>query len=288
MVAHRSLGGPDATCKDETMSTSSPTVLGLKRGELIALLVAVPLVIIAIVLAKPLITDVLNRILNLPPWLVFVVVGALVFAEAAVFFGFIFPGETAVILGGVVASGGNVNIVALTSLVVVCAIAGDSVGYWVGRTFGDRVLEVRILESRRGAIDGALELLRRRGGIAVILGRFTAFLRAVTPGLAGASRMHYRTFFIANAIGGVIWGVLFTLLGYFLGNAYHRAEKYASWVSMTLLIIIVLVATGLFIRGRIKEERVEEAFEADVVDEELALREDLASTREQLEGPERP
>jgi membrane protein DedA with SNARE-associated domain len=100
--------------------------------------------------------------------------------------------------------------------------------------------------------------------------------------------MHYRTFFIANAIGGVIWGVLFTLLGYFLGNAYHRAEKYASWVSMTLLIVIVLVATGLFIRGRIKEERVEEAFEADVVDEELALREDLASTREQLEGPERP
>ncbi len=269
------------------MPTAPSTILGLKRGELIALLVAVPVAIIAIVLAKPLITDILNRILNLPPWLVFVVVGLLVFAEAAVFFGFIFPGETAVILGGVVASGGNVNIIALTSLVVVCAIAGDSVGYWVGSTFGERVLKVKILESRRGAIDGALELLRRRGGIAVFLGRFTAFLRAVMPGLAGASRMHYRTFLAANAIGGVVWGVTFTLLGYFLGNAYHRAEKYASWVSMTLLIIVVLVATGLFVRTRIKEGKVEEAFEADVVDEDAALLEDLASAREQLEGPDR-
>ena len=269
------------------MPKSPSTILGLKRGELVGLLVVVPVVIIAIILAKPLITDILNRILNLPPWLVFVVVGALVFAEAAVFFGFIFPGETAVILGGVVASGGHVNIVALTSLVVICAIAGDSVGYWVGSAFGERVLEVKLLESRRGAIDGALELLRRRGGIAVFLGRFTAFLRAVIPGLAGASRMHYRTFLVANAIGGVVWGVMFTLLGYFLGNAYHRAEKYASWVSMTLLIVIVLIATGLFIRGRIKEGRIEEAFEADVVDEDLALREDLASARERLEGPER-
>jgi len=273
------------TCKDVAMPTSPSTTLGLKRRELVALLVVVPALVIAIILAKPLITDILNRILNLPPWLVFVVVGALVFAEAAVFFGFIFPGETAVILGGVVASGGQVNIVALCSLVVVCAIAGDSVGYWVGHAFGDRVLEVKLLESRRGAIDGALDLLRRRGGIAVFLGRFTAFLRAVIPGLAGASRMHYRTFLAANAIGGVVWGVTFTLLGYFLGNAYHRAEKYASWVSMALLIVIVLVAAGLFIRGRIKEGRIEEAFELEVVDEDLALHEDLAAARERLDGP---
>jgi len=272
------------TCKDVAMTPSSPTILGLKRGELATIAVVVPVVIIAIILAKPFIAEILNRILHLPPWLVFVVVGALVFAEAAVFFGFIFPGETAVILGGVVASGGHVNIVALSGLVVVCAIAGDSVGYWVGHTYGDRVLEIKLLESRRGAIDNALGLLRRRGGIAVFLGRFTAFLRAVIPGLAGASRMHYRTFLVANAIGGVVWGVTFTLVGYFLGNAYHRAEKYAGWVSMTLLIVIVLIAAALFVRGRIKEGRLERTFEHEVVDENLALREDLASTRDRLEG----
>jgi len=82
-----------------------------------------------------------------------------------------------------------------------------------------------------------------------------------------------------------VWGVTFTLLGYFLGNAYHRAEKYASWVSMALLIVIVLVAAGLFIRGRIKEGRIEEAFELEVVDEDLALHEDLAAARERLDGP---
>ena len=86
---------------------------GLSRTELIALLVGVPLAVVGIILAKPLVTEILNRILNLNPTMVYVVVALLVFAEAAIFFGFIFPGETAVILGGVVASSGRVNVVLL-------------------------------------------------------------------------------------------------------------------------------------------------------------------------------
>jgi membrane protein DedA with SNARE-associated domain len=266
------------------MQTSKRKILGLGIGQLVALAIVVPAAIIAIFLAKPFIADILDRILHLQPTLVYVVVGLLVFAEAAVFFGFIFPGETAVILGGVVASGGHVNIVALCALVVVAAILGDSVGYWVGHTYGERVLKVKLLQSRKGGIDRAFELLRRRGALAVFIGRFTAFLRAVMPGLAGASKMHYRTFFIANAIGGIVWGVGFTLAGYFLGSAYHRAEKYAGWVSSALLIIIVLVATGLFIHGRIKEQRIEESFEHEVIDEDLAIEEDLESARREIGG----
>ena len=78
---------------------------GLTRAELVALLVGVPVVLVAIVAAKPLVSDVLDKILHLDPTMVYVTVGLLVFAEAALFFGFIFPGETAVILGGVAASG---------------------------------------------------------------------------------------------------------------------------------------------------------------------------------------
>ena len=101
---------------------------GLKVGEIVGLSIAIVIIIVMIVLGAPLVHTVLDHLLTLNPTLVYVVVGLLVFAEAALFFGFIFPGETAVIIGGVVASQGRVNIVALSALVVITAIIGDSVG----------------------------------------------------------------------------------------------------------------------------------------------------------------
>ena len=94
-------------------------------------------------------------------------------------------------------------------------------------------MKLPVLRHRRVALERALEGLRRRGPIYVFIGRFTAFLRAVMPGLAGMSRMNYRRFLIANALGGLLWGVTFTLLGYFAGTALTRIEKYASWVGLS-------------------------------------------------------
>jgi membrane protein DedA with SNARE-associated domain len=85
-----------------------------------------------------------------------------------------------------------------------------------------------------------LEGLRRRGPYYVFIGRFTAFLRAVIPALAGMSRMNYRRFFIANAAGAILWGIAFTLLGYFAGTALARIENYASWVGLSVLIAVIL------------------------------------------------
>ena len=123
---------------------------------------------------------------------------------------------------------------------VVAAIAGDSVGYAIGRRYGESLMKLSILKRRRVALDRALEGLRRRGPIYVFIGRFTAFLRAVMPGLAGMSRMNYRRFLIANAAGAIIWGVTFTLLGYFAGTALTRIENYASWVGLGVLIVMIL------------------------------------------------
>ena len=273
-----------ATCKDGAMSRREAWVAGLSRNEVITLVIGVPVVVVGIILAKPLVTEVLNKILNLQPTLVYVVVGLLVFAEAAIFVGFIFPGETAVILGGVVASSGRVDLWLLLLIVVVAAIIGDSVGYGVGHAFGDRLLGLSLLEHRRAGIDKALNLLRQRGGVAVFIGRFTAFLRAVMPGLAGASRLRYRTFLIANAAGGIVWGVSFTLLGYFLGGAYHRAEKYAGWVSTGLLIVVVFVAVALFIRNRSQEKELEASFEAHG-GASVSLEEEIAEVRHVLDEP---
>jgi membrane protein DedA with SNARE-associated domain len=203
------------------------------------------------------VSSLLHPLLNQHGLVVYLVVGALVFAEAAILFGFVFPGETAVILGGVIASRGHASLGILMSVVVVTAIAGDSVGYWVGQRFGPRILRVRLLRHRTHMIDAARRFLQRRGGWAVFIGRFTAFLRAMIPGLAGMSEMHYRTFLPANAAGGIVWGIGFSALGYVVGNAYTRLEEYASWASYTLLALIVAAVITLSIRRRRRERRIE-------------------------------
>jgi membrane protein DedA with SNARE-associated domain len=207
----------------------------------------------------------LDHLSNLPALLVYVVVGALVFVEAALLIGFVFPAETAVVVGGVLAShgGGTVNIAVLMIVVVVCAIVGDSVGYAIGHHFGERILNIRILHSRRGLIEWALDLVRRRGAAIVFLGRFTAFLRAMVPGLSGIARMHYRTFLAANAIGGIVWGSLFCYLGYLAGNAYQTVEKYASWAQYAVLGLIVVVVVTLHTLTKRKEQSLEQQYERE-------------------------
>ena len=195
----------------------------------------------------------LNPILNLHGWEAYLLVGVLVFAEASIMLGFVFPGETAVILGGVVASRGHVNIVTLIVVVVLCAIVGDSVGYAVGDKWGRRLLDTRFLRKRRRLLDRVLGELNRRGAIAVFLARFTAFLRAVVPGLAGVSAMRYRVFLPANAAGGVVWGTAFCLLGYFVGSAYDKVEHASGIASDVLLGLLLVVIVVLSIRRRRKD-----------------------------------
>jgi membrane-associated protein len=199
------------------------------------------------------IAHILNPLLNLHGWEAYALVGALVFAEASILIGFVFPGETAVILGGVAASRGHVNIVTLIVLVVVCGIAGDSVGYLVGRRWGRRLIDTRLLRSRRHLIDALLTQLRRRGATAVVLARFTAFLRAIVPGLAGMSEMPYHVFLPANAAGGIVWGTGFCLLGYVVGHAYTRVEHVSSIASDVLLGLVAVVIVALIIRRRRRE-----------------------------------
>jgi membrane protein DedA with SNARE-associated domain len=208
------------------------------------------------VISASVISFVLHEIHALPGPLVYGLVALLVFGEAALFIGFILPGETTVIVAGVVASQGNINIGVLCVLVVVAAVVGDSVGYAVGHHFGDRLLGIKVLQKHREELDAAMVGMQRRGPIYVFLGRFTAFLRAVMPGLAGISRMHYRRFLVANALGGLVWGVAFCLFGYFGGSQLPKIEKYSGWASIGLVGLLVVSVVGLsFLRRRARRRR---------------------------------
>jgi membrane protein DedA with SNARE-associated domain len=203
----------------------------------------------------------LEKIQDLPGILVYCLVAFLVFGEAALFIGFILPGETAVIVAGVVASKGHVNVVTLCALVVISAIVGDSVGYEVGRRYGDHLIQLPLVRSRRKSIEKALEGLRRRGLIYVFVGRFTAFLRAVMPGLAGMSRLPYRRFLLANASGGLLWGIAYTLLGYFAGTALNSIERVSGFVGIGILVVVIGVIVGLYFAKRRADSRIESALD---------------------------
>jgi membrane protein DedA with SNARE-associated domain len=197
------------------------------------------------------------HVLSAPPWLVYAIVGLVVFAEDALFVGFVLPGETLAILGGVTASLGHTSVSAVMAVVIVAAIVGDSVGYEIGRLIGPRILGHRAFDGRRRQLEDAQSFLRRRGGAAVFLGRWTAFFRAVMPALAGVSRLPYRTFLPWNAVGGIAWGATAVVAGYLAGESYHRVESLLGRGVAIAVAVVVLAGIAVWhVRRRSRQDAV--------------------------------
>jgi membrane protein DedA with SNARE-associated domain len=196
-------------------------------------------------------TGLTNWLLGLHGFAVYGLVGLLVFVEDALFVGFVVPGETVAVLGGVAASLGHASLAVMMVVVVGAAIVGDTVGYEVGRLLGTRILRSRLLARRGERIDAARDQLARRGGSAVFFGRFVAFFRATMPALAGTAGMRYPKFLAFNAAGGLIWGIGVVLLGYLAGNSYSTIEQtYGRATALIALAVIVIAVVVWRIRRR--------------------------------------
>lgn len=189
---------------------------------------------------------------SVPTWAVYLAVFALPFLEASIFLGFVIPGETALLLGGVLASQGRVALGVVIAIAIVGAISGDAVGYAVGRRFGAGLRSSRfgqlVGDRRWGASE---EFLRRRGGPAVFLGRFTALLRALVPSAAGMARLPYRTFALWNSVGGTVWAAAYVLAGYLAGESYRTVAGYLGRGALALTAAVVLTGVAVhFVRKR--------------------------------------
>jgi undecaprenyl-diphosphatase len=175
------------------------------------------------------------------PW-AYLVLALLAAAESAAFVGLAVPGETAMLLGGFLAYQGRVSLPVMMVAGAVGAVVGDSIGYQIGRLFGEPLKRSRLgrrVGEERWARGEAY--LRAKGGRAVFFGRFVGVLRALVPALAGMSRMPYHTFLPWNVAGGIIWAPGFVLLGYLAGGSYRRIERIAGRASLVLLLIVVIV-----------------------------------------------
>jgi membrane-associated protein len=187
--------------------------------------------------------------------LALLLIAALVFGETAVFLGFVIPGETAAVLGGVLASRGRVSLPLLIIVVVAAAVTGPLIGYEIGRHLGGRVIAARRMRRVASGMDRAQAVVHRRGGLAVLLGRFVAILRALVPAVAGTTRMPYRTFLIYNMLGGLIWGVGYCLLGYVAGSAYAAIERTVGTGVAIVVAVAVLGGLGFWLVRRHRREQ---------------------------------
>lgn len=194
--------------------------------------------------------NLLDPLLSLDPTWVYAIVAALVLAESALFIGFVLPGELSVLLAGMLASIGRLDLLVLVPLVIGAAVVGDAAGFWIGRRIGPPLLTHRWLLRHERRIKGFQGFMQRRGGTAVIVGRLTAMLRALTPPLAGLSGMSWTRYLPFNVFGAVVWGGGVCLLGHLAGSSYLRVADVLGQLGTAVLATLLLGAVVVWRRRR--------------------------------------
>src|SRR4051794_22570309 len=183
----------------------------------------------------------------------YLVVGALAFLETGAFLGFIAPGETAVIVGGLVAGQGQISLYLLIAIVWTCCVLGDITSYALGKRKGRGWLlkygsRLQITEDR---LDQVQHLLDRRGAVMIIVGRFLGFVRPLMPFIAGASRMPLRRFLPYDVLAAGAWAVTFCTLGFLFWRSIDRLTTYVSrglFALGTLVAVIAGIVTLIHLR----------------------------------------
>jgi membrane protein DedA with SNARE-associated domain len=197
----------------------------------------------------------------LGPW-TYLLAGVLAFLEAAAFLGLILPGETAIIVSGVVAGQGQINIVVLIAVAWACAVAGDLTGYALGRRLG-RPFLVRhgprfgISEERVHQVD---RFFAKHGGKAIFVGRFVGLVRSLSPFLAGSSGMPLRRFVPYDVLGAGIQSTILCLIGYIFWHSLDRvleiAKQGALALGVTIAVVFALVIAVRWLRRAENRERI--------------------------------
>lgn len=176
----------------------------------------------------------------------------IVFAETGFVFTPFLPGDSLLFAAGAFASLGSFNIVALLILLWVAAFLGDTVNYWIGHFFGQKLIDNPKIPINQEHIDKTQKFYDKHGGKTIFLARFIPIIRTFAPFVAGIGKMDYKKFVIFNATGGLAWVFGFTLLGYFFGNLPSVKENF----SIVIIVIILLSVVPIifeFVKSRLKK-----------------------------------
>jgi|SRR3984885_775106 membrane-associated protein len=185
----------------------------------------------------------LYNVRGLVEWGGTLLVCAIVFAETGLFVGFFLPGDSLLVTAGVFAGAGHMKLAELLSLVTLCAIAGDQLGYFVGWKAGESLYrreDSRFFKKKH--LERAHEFYETYGGKTIILARFVPIIRTFCPPVAGAAKMSYWRYLTYDVVGGFLWIWSMVLVGYTLGRTVPNVDKKIHYIIAGVIVVSLIPA----------------------------------------------
>jgi len=208
----------------------------------------------------------LAKIVNLggPWWVSYAILFAIIFSETGLLIGFFLPGDSLLFAAGFLASSNVFDIFLLNITLMIAAVLGDAVNYYLGRTMEEKVFErghMRFVKHEH--LMAAKAFYEKHGGKAIVLARFMPLVRTFTPFVAGVARMGYRRFALYNVIGGIAWVASMTLAGYWLGQISFVARHFEKFIIGIVVLSVMPLAIGATKSWLSKRRQAREASEAN-------------------------
>ncbi|MDQ5844801.1 MAG: VTT domain-containing protein [Acidobacteriota bacterium] len=185
----------------------------------------------------------------------------IVFAETGLAVGFFLPGDSLLVVAGLFAATGKLNLAILLSTLFVAAVVGDAVGYYTGLRLGPRLFKrQKSILFRPSHLQKAHAFYEKYGGKTIIIARFVPIVRTFAPIVAGAAQMPYRRFVVFNVVGGFLWVFSMLLSGYFLGNILKSRfgidlDEHIEWVVIVVVALSLLPAVIEYLKSRREKAR---------------------------------
>jgi len=187
----------------------------------------------------------------------------IVFAETGLAVGFFLPGDSLLVVAGLFAATGKLNLAILLSTLFVAAVVGDAVGYYTGLRLGPRLFKrQKSLLFRPSHLQKAHAFYEKYGGKTIIIARFVPIVRTFAPIVAGAANMPYRRFVVFNIVGGFLWVFSMILSGYFLGNILKSRfgidlDEHIEWVVIIVVVLSLMPAVIEVLKSRREKARAQ-------------------------------
>jgi membrane-associated protein len=181
-----------------------------------------------------------------------------IFAESGFLLGFFLPGDSLLFTAGILAANGIFNIYILIAGAIICAIAGDSFGYYFGKKAGDKLFSrPNSRFFKREYVEKTEAFYQKHGTKTIILARFVPIVRTFAPIMAGVGSMKYRIFLTYNVIGGVLWAGGILWVSYYLGTKIPNIEHYLEYIIIGIILVSVLPIAFEILRSRFKKKKSE-------------------------------
>ena len=185
-------------------------------------------------------------------------IGAIIFAESGMFVGFFLPGDTLLLAAGVFAAQGKISVISVIAVVTIAAIAGDNVGYHIGKRYGRKLFSKPDgVIFRQQYVEQAENFYEKWGSKTMLLAHFVPIVRTFAPPVAGVAHMNYKQFVIFDAIGILAWAITVTMVGYWFGSKIPNIDNYIMLAVGAVVVITLGPTIYHLIKALIEKRKID-------------------------------